>query len=149
MSLTDVRGAERITVLRQHVSRRGLAPLILGQPGFFALLAKLADAAPVQVLRRPPGDWTLDAVLDAIESGRAVGRSDRWLTSALVRPWRPEINLVGGQTSRDLEHRGRREPAGGAAARQRAVPAEQPRVSVPRPGRRRLARADTDHHDAR
>ena len=45
--------------------------LILGQPAFFALLARLADAAPVQVLRRPPDDWTLEAVLDAIESGSA------------------------------------------------------------------------------
>ncbi len=44
---------------------------ILGQPAFFALLAELADAAPVQLLRRPPDDWTLDAVLDAIEAGRA------------------------------------------------------------------------------
>ena len=31
-------------------------------------------AAPVQLLRRPPDDWSLDAVLDAIEAGRPDSR---------------------------------------------------------------------------
>lgn len=70
VTLTELRGVDRIEILRQHVARLGLAPAILGQPGFFALVAKLADAAPVQLLRRPPDGWSLDAVLDAIEAGR-------------------------------------------------------------------------------
>lgn len=70
VTLSAVRGADRIPLLRQHVSRRGLAPVILGERNFFAQLAKLADATEVQLMRRPPDDWTLDAVLDAIESGR-------------------------------------------------------------------------------
>jgi hypothetical protein len=69
VTLTDVKGADRITVLRQHVSRLGLAPVILGQAAFFSSLARLAGGATVQVLRRPRDLWTLDEVLDAIESG--------------------------------------------------------------------------------
>jgi len=70
VTLTEVRGVDRIETLRQHVARLGLAPAILGQPAFFALVAKLADAVPVQLLRRPPDNWSLDAVLDVIEAGR-------------------------------------------------------------------------------
>ena len=72
VTLSDVRGADRIPILRQHVSRLGLAPVVLGQAAFFGALARLADAAPVQLLRRPRGDWTLDEVLDAIESGETL-----------------------------------------------------------------------------
>jgi aryl sulfotransferase len=69
VELEVIRGAERVRLLRQHVSRRGLAEDILGQATFFGQLARLADAAIVQVLRRPREGWSLDAVLDAIESG--------------------------------------------------------------------------------
>ncbi len=75
VSLAAVRGADRIPLLRQHVSRRGLAPVILGERAFFEQLAKLADMTAVQLVRRPPDGWTLDAVLDAIESGSVVGHS--------------------------------------------------------------------------
>lgn len=69
VTMTRVRGGERISVLQQHVSRRGLAPVILGERRFFEQLARLADATDVQVLRRPADGWTLDKVLDAIEVG--------------------------------------------------------------------------------
>jgi aryl sulfotransferase len=70
VTLDDIGGAERVPLLRRHVVRRGLAPAILGQATFFGLLVKLADVAPVQLLRRPVHGWSLDAVLDAIEAGR-------------------------------------------------------------------------------
>ncbi len=68
--LTDVRGTDRIRLLRHHMARQGLAPLVLGEQRFFELLTGLADAVSVQRLVRPAGAWTLDAVLDLIESGR-------------------------------------------------------------------------------
>jgi aryl sulfotransferase len=69
VTLDHVGGAERVPLLRHHVVRRGLAPAILGQASFFGLLARLADVAPVQLLRRSAHGWSLDAVLDAIEAG--------------------------------------------------------------------------------
>ena len=49
--------------------------MILGERNFFAQLAKLADATEVQLMRRPPDGWTLDTVLDMIESGRVSNGS--------------------------------------------------------------------------
>jgi hypothetical protein len=68
--LTEVRGTERVMLLRRHVGRSGLAPLVLGEQRFFELLTGLSTAVTVQRLDRPAGIWTLDTVLDLIEAGR-------------------------------------------------------------------------------
>lgn len=75
VSLSEVRGADRVTALAAHLSRRGLAPIVLGRSGYFARLARLAGVVRVQVLARPRNAWTLDAVLDAVEGG-AVEEED-------------------------------------------------------------------------
>ncbi len=75
VTLSDVRGVDRIPILHHHVSRLGLAPIVLGQPTFFGLLARLADSTTVQLLQRPQDDWTLDQVLDTIEGGSVEGGS--------------------------------------------------------------------------
>jgi asparagine synthase (glutamine-hydrolysing) len=62
-----VRGASRTELLRRHVWRRGVAPLVLGQEAFFGSLTRLAHAVDVVVVGRPANSWTLDSVLDAIE----------------------------------------------------------------------------------
>jgi aryl sulfotransferase len=72
VALDDVRGADRVRALAAHVSRRGLAPVILGPQGFFERLSQLAGSTRVQVLSRPTDVWTLDEVLDAIEAGAAL-----------------------------------------------------------------------------
>lgn len=69
VKLVEVRGADRVMALTHHVSRDGIAPIVLGQKRYFASLARLANAAPVQMVIRGGGDWSLDAVLDAIEAG--------------------------------------------------------------------------------
>lgn len=80
--LTEVRGAERLMLLRAHVARQGLAPLVLGEQRFFEQLTRLADAVTVQRLVRPARFWTLDTVLDLIDNGST--RSDD-LTGAPTR----------------------------------------------------------------
>jgi hypothetical protein len=65
---TAAHGAARVQALMGHTVRDGLAPLILGQATYFARLARLANSAPVVLLRRPAEGWTLDEVLDAIEA---------------------------------------------------------------------------------
>lgn len=65
--VTEARGADRLRALMEHTVRDGLAPMVLGHIPYFTQLARLANAAPVHVVRRPAGAWTLDAVLDAIE----------------------------------------------------------------------------------
>lgn len=67
VTTTEARGADRLRALVDHTSRDGLAPMILGHTTYFTQLARLANAAPVHVLRRPASGWTLDEVLDAIE----------------------------------------------------------------------------------
>lgn len=71
VTLEEARGAQRLAALIDHTRRDGIAPLVLGQNRYFGLLAKLADATPVYVLRRPRRDWTLDEVLDVIEGSGA------------------------------------------------------------------------------
>lgn len=73
VQLTEQRGSARLASLMAHTRRDGIAPLVLGQDRYFSLLAKLANAAPIQVLSRPLDEWTLDEVLVAIESGRPTG----------------------------------------------------------------------------
>jgi hypothetical protein len=68
-TLTEVRGTERLGTLSQHVARQGLAPAVLGPQRFFEQLTALADAVVVQRLVRPLGTFTLDTVLDLIETG--------------------------------------------------------------------------------
>lgn len=72
LAVAEVRGAARVGFLVEHTARDGLAPLVLGQPRYFALLAQLANAAPVHAVRRPATGWSLPEVLDAIE-GLALG----------------------------------------------------------------------------
>jgi hypothetical protein len=67
VSLMEVHGAAKVRELLAHTHRDGVAPLIMGQQAFFWAVAELARALPVFVLRRPARDWSLDAVLDAIE----------------------------------------------------------------------------------
>jgi hypothetical protein len=64
----QVTGAERLQLLVEYTAREGVAPAILGQQRYFELLAALADAVPVVRIRRPVAGWSLDEVLDAIES---------------------------------------------------------------------------------
>ncbi|MHB8796767.1 MAG: sulfotransferase domain-containing protein [Candidatus Nanopelagicales bacterium] len=61
-------GAARLATLVAHTSRDGVAPVVLGQERYFAQVTRLADVVPVTVVHRPRPGWTLDAVLDAIES---------------------------------------------------------------------------------
>ena len=68
-TLTEVRGTERLGTLSQHVARQGLAPAVLGPQRFFEQLTALADAVVVQRLVRPLGTFTLDTVIDLIETG--------------------------------------------------------------------------------
>ncbi len=65
--LEEARGGERLSALLAHTRRDGIAPLVLGQQRYFTLMARLSNAAPVFVVRRPRQGWTLDAVLDLIE----------------------------------------------------------------------------------
>jgi hypothetical protein len=68
VELSDVQGAARVPLLANNLSRDGIAPIVLGQARYFSLLARLANAAPVQLVTRPAQDWSLDDVLDAIEA---------------------------------------------------------------------------------
>lgn len=72
LTVAEVRGAARVGFLVEHTVRDGLAPLVLGQARYFALLAQLANGAPVHAVRRPATGWSLPEVLDAIE-GLALG----------------------------------------------------------------------------
>lgn len=65
---TPIVGAARIAALSTHASREMVAPAILGQQRYFDLLTRLADVVPVVCIRRPVGRWSMDAVLDRIES---------------------------------------------------------------------------------
>ncbi|MFI0433355.1 MAG: sulfotransferase domain-containing protein [Candidatus Nanopelagicales bacterium] len=67
VTLAEARGGQKLATLLGHTRRDGIAPLILGQARYFELMTQLSNAVPVQVLRRPRGDWTLDEVLDLIE----------------------------------------------------------------------------------
>ena len=66
--VSELRGAERVPGLINHTHRDGLAPLVLGEEEYFRALTRLAGAAPVFLVRRPDSSWTLDPVLDAVES---------------------------------------------------------------------------------
>ena len=66
--VSELRGAERVPGLINHTHRDGLAPLVLGEAEYFRALTRLAGAAPVFLVRRPDSSWTLDPVLDAVES---------------------------------------------------------------------------------
>jgi hypothetical protein len=68
VNLTPVAGAQRMAVLQEHVPRRSIAPLVLGNDVLFSRLAQLADAVSVSVLTRPPDAWTLDEVCEHIEA---------------------------------------------------------------------------------
>ena len=74
VTVTEQRGADRLSALVAHTRRDGIAPLVLGQNRYFALLAQLAGAAPVHVVNRPKQDWTLENVLDEIEGLSGVRR---------------------------------------------------------------------------
>ena len=71
--LVERHGAERLRALIGHTRRDGIAPMVLGDSRYFELLARLSAAAPVSTLHRRRQDWTLDAVLDLIESGQREG----------------------------------------------------------------------------
>ncbi len=61
-------GASRMAALLEHAGRDGIAPVILGPERYFAGVARLADLVPVTTITRPAEGWSLDEVLDAIES---------------------------------------------------------------------------------
>lgn len=69
----ELRGTGRLSALLAHARRDGIAPLVIGQQRYFDLLAKLANSAPVQAVRRPREGWTLDEVLDGIEAVCGAG----------------------------------------------------------------------------
>lgn len=66
-SLHPVSGVEKVALVRRHTDRDGLAPLILGQQGYFDRLTQLAGAVRVSELVRPDGVDTMAAVVAAIE----------------------------------------------------------------------------------
>lgn len=70
VTIEEMRGVQRVAALLGHTRRDGIAPLVLGQQRYFELMTELGNSAPVFVIRRPQGEWTLDEVLDLIESGR-------------------------------------------------------------------------------
>ena len=76
VTLTDARGGQKLATLLGHTRRDGIAPLILGQARYFELMTRLSNAVPVQVLRRPREEWTLDEVLDLIEAGSGAGEGE-------------------------------------------------------------------------
>ncbi len=63
-----VGGAEAMMLVRRFTHRMGATPAILGQDEYFARLARLANACPVVMIRRPSGRATLDEVADLIEA---------------------------------------------------------------------------------
>ena len=69
VSVSHPSGAARMTALLDHTIRDGIAPLVLGQEHYFALVADLANIVPITRIERPREEWTLDDVLDAIEAG--------------------------------------------------------------------------------
>lgn len=74
VTVTEQRGADRLSALVAHTRRDGIAPLVLGQDRYFALLAQLAGAVPVHVVSRPKEQWTLERVLEEIEALCGVRR---------------------------------------------------------------------------
>ena len=74
VTIAEQRGADRVSTLVAHTRRDGIAPLVLGQDRYFALLAQLAGAVPVHVVSRPKEQWTLEVVLDEIEALCGVRR---------------------------------------------------------------------------
>ena len=69
VTLTEARGTARVASRLAHTSRDGIAPIVLGPQRYFDLMTSLAGATPVWVLQRPPGDWTLDEVVNRIQGG--------------------------------------------------------------------------------
>ena len=74
VTITEQRGADRLSALVAHTRRDGIAPLVLGQDRYFALLTRLAGAVPVHVVSRPAEQWTLEVLLDEIEALCGVRR---------------------------------------------------------------------------
>lgn len=68
VSVETKRGAERLPALMGHTRRDGIAPIVLGQQRYFSLLSKLANTTAVSVVRRSREGWSLDEVVDAIET---------------------------------------------------------------------------------
>lgn len=66
--IEEVRGAERISLLRDHVTRGGLSEAMLGPQRYFDLVSQLATSTPILLLRRPATTWTLEQVMDLIEA---------------------------------------------------------------------------------
>ena len=67
VSLTEIRGADKVAALGEHMARRSIAPAILGHQRYFELLTSLAQSVPVFVLSRPTSRWCLDEVVSLIE----------------------------------------------------------------------------------
>lgn len=66
VSISEVRGTQRVLALHQHARRDGIAPLVLGEQRYFEQLTELAKSVPVWVLRRPAAGWSMEQVLAEI-----------------------------------------------------------------------------------
>ncbi|MEN9506096.1 MAG: hypothetical protein RI958_2022 [Actinomycetota bacterium] len=64
---TEIRGSARIAAVHEHLTRNGLAEVILGRARTFELMSKLATSTRVVQVLRPTEGWSLDAVLDLVE----------------------------------------------------------------------------------
>lgn len=67
ITVSTLSGSERMRGLLPHVSRDGVAPIIMGQEAYFSKTAELASQVPVSRILRPVTGLTIDPVCDAIE----------------------------------------------------------------------------------
>lgn len=67
-SMRAVYGMDRFSIVEAHCRRDGIAPLVLGQEKYMDLVSRLASAQPIEILTRSTGMWSLETVLDLIES---------------------------------------------------------------------------------
>ena len=84
VTLTTVRAGERIPLLRQHVLRRGLAPLILGEQRFFVQLTEAGRCHP------RPGHSSSGGPVDPRCGPRCDReRMPRWYSVVVSTGWQP------------------------------------------------------------
>lgn len=68
VEVQSLTGALSLAMLSVHAERMGVAPLVLGREGYLSLLRGIAERTSVVAVRRPSYEWSLDAVMDAIEA---------------------------------------------------------------------------------
>ncbi|MGA0879538.1 MAG: hypothetical protein ACO3SP_10520, partial [Ilumatobacteraceae bacterium] len=73
--MEEVRGGEKISVLREHITRDGLSEALLDPQRYFDLVSGIAASTRVVLLRRPESSWTLERVIDLIEEDTQLLRT--------------------------------------------------------------------------